>query len=82
MKEKEANIREVTDLIREFVRESIMEASTPDLERAVQSTATLAPCIPQKSGNSSESEDTEGTTGFDFTLIEPFANSVKQVIGW
>lgn len=38
-KDKDIDVREVTELIRESVRESILEASALDLEVAAQSTA-------------------------------------------
>lgn len=60
-----------TELIRESVRESIRE-----------STSVADDLQPQASEPSSGDEDQDMSAGFDFSLVQPFAKSVKEAIGW
>lgn len=53
-----------------------------DLETAAQSTTTPGPRVLQNSDSSSENEETDGALGFDNNLVEPFAKTVKEAIGW
>lgn len=55
-----------------------MQTTAPVSDRPTPSTPlhTLEPKSP------SETEDPELSAGFDFTLVEPFAKSVKEAIGW
>ncbi|XP_077306678.1 ubiquitin-conjugating enzyme E2 U isoform X2 [Lithobates pipiens] len=80
-KEKEADARIATDLIRESVRESIL-ATAPAMEVTVPSTSTAHPYHSQASESSSDNDGQEMSAGFDFSLVEPFARSVKEAIGW
>lgn len=59
-KDKDANVREVKELIREPVRGSAL-----DLEPAAQSITASAQQALQSSDSSSENEEIEGASGFD-----------------
>lgn len=81
-REKEMDAREVSNIIRESIKESILQVSATEPNRPAQSASSAVSCIPQKSDNSSDEEELQASTGFDFTLINPFAKSVKEEIGW
>lgn len=68
-REKEMDGREVTDIIRESVGESILQVSAPEPDRPAPSTSTATLRIPPKSDDSSDNEGFENATCFDFASI-------------
>lgn len=58
-------------------RESILESSAPEPDKAGLSTSTVTHNTPIDSDAASNNDESEMPTGFDFTLVETFIRSVK-----
>lgn len=77
-REKETDAKELTNII----RESTLQVSAPEMDRPAPSTSAAASHITPKSDDSSDNEELEISTGFDFALLNTFAKLVKEAIGW
>ncbi|XP_040211990.1 uncharacterized protein LOC120943017 isoform X2 [Rana temporaria] len=81
-REKEADARVATDLIRELVRESICTAAPLACDDPTPGTSSASGPYAQPAETHSDHEERELVSRFDFGLVEPFSRSVKEAIGW
>lgn len=66
-RQPETDARGVSNIIRESVKESILQVLAAELNRAAQSASLAGSCMPKKS----DEEELQASPGFDFTLINP-----------
>lgn len=59
-----------------------LHVSTPDVEATTQSASPSHPSTSREQEFPSDEEELEASAGFDFSLIGPFAKSVKEAINW
>lgn len=63
-------------------RESSLQIAGSKVNRPVQDTSSATSSSSKKSDPLSDNDDLETSTGFDFSLIDPFVKSVREATDW